>query len=378
MLVEVSPVQALSAADYSVWRQLCAENVGYASPFLCPSFARAVAMERRDLQVAIGRENGAPVMFWPFHRRPGGLLRPLATPLSDWHGPVIAPGYTINPAELVSRCGGSAVRFSALADPSGSFSGAGKKTEISWAMDLSGGAAAYRAALKSRQAKSLANTARCARKAEREIGPLRFTFQDPSIDAFERVIAWKRERFAETGKYDIFQVRWIRGLFDRLWRWSDPAFGLVVSTLHFGDRMVAGEIYLRKEDRLHAWISAFDRTLLSYAPGHILTDQMLSVADAENVRRVDFGTGNAEYKSRWCLSEDEIADVVVYAASSAGRLRASARGAWERVTPALGASNTLLAKARGRADHVFAAQGNLLGGAVALAATISSRRYGMT
>ena len=229
-------------------------------------------------------------------------------------------------------------------------------------------------ALCAEQAKSLANTARCLRKAERELGPVRYCFQDPSKEGLSAIFAWKRQKFRETGGYDVLAAAWIRDLFDVLWRWPAPGFGLVFSTLYFGDRLAAGEVYLRAGDQMHAWIAAYDRDLAVYAPGHILTDKMLDAAPTHGVRVVDFGAGNDDYKARWCLSRRPIREAVVYGASISGRMREAMGAQWRSAAAKLGPVNTVLSRARGLTDHIFSTHGNWAAGAVAFAAAAWDRR----
>lgn len=350
-----------------------AGSKGYASPFLSPEFAQAVGEVRADTSVAMVSQGGAPLGYWAFHRRPGGVLRPVGAPVSDWQGPVLSPGVQIDGAKLVRACGGHVVRFDGLADPDQRLNVEWRGVAASWLIDLSDGAAAYRNRLKVAQGKHLANTARCRRKAEREIGPVRFHYQDASREAYSQVFAWKKQQFRETRKYDVLSPAWIRNLFDVLWRWPRPEFGLVLCTVYFGDRLAAGEVFLRQGGQLHAWIAAYDRALAAYAPGHILSDLMMDVAPDHGVHTIDFGAGSDAYKSRWCLDSRAISQALVYGACTLSQTRAALRNGVRSL--AVGPAKPLLTRVRGFTDHVFAAQANLLTGASSLAtATVSQFR----
>jgi CelD/BcsL family acetyltransferase involved in cellulose biosynthesis len=376
MDVDVVRAGRLTAGDQAAWQAFSVAASAFSSPFLSPSFAQAVSQVRRDVWVAVGKDHHGPAAFWAFHRRPAGFLRPVGAPLSDVQGVVARPGLELDLPALLTASGGSVARFSALPDAGVGRGGLRLGRHDNWVIDLAEGGQAYLAQLKTREAKHLANTARCARKAEREIGPVQFAFQDRSRDALDLLIAWKRARFRETGKHDLFSAPWINGLFDVLWRWPDPDFGLVFSTVRFGDRLAAGEVYLRRGERLHAWISGFDRDLSTYAPGHILTARMIEQSESEGVKRIDFGVGSDEYKSKWCLSTEPLWEVAAHGAAPLARLRAAAFERWRGTSGGLGVANRLLTKARGRADHIFAAQGSWAGAGLALAITILGRRHG--
>jgi CelD/BcsL family acetyltransferase involved in cellulose biosynthesis len=375
----ILPVTELSAEWRAQWRAYAANAPVQASPFLTLDFAEAVAQVRPDLRVGVvlGRDGQADG-FLAFHRRPGGLLRPAAAPVSDWQGPILRPGATVDMATLVAACGGDVMRFAGISPIAEHFAKQAEAPVRSWYIDLKDGVEAYRARLKAQEGKSLANAARCARKVEREIGPLRLNYQEPDATAFRTVIDWKRERFNTTGKHDIFKAGWIYRLFWALYRWPRADFGLVFTTLYFGDRLAAGEIYLRSGGNLHAWISSYDRELLSYGPGHILTDMILNAASRAGVKRIDFGQGNDEYKSKWCLDFDPIAEAVVYARTPLGVMRGAAFERWRKASPALGGANDILRRVRGRADHVFATHSNWMGAASALAVTMVGRRQGIS
>ncbi len=373
LVAELIRMDALAPEDRAAWLALCQGDPVHGSPFLWPHFAEAVASVRDDVRLALFRTPDAQARrpntacgFFAFHRRPGGLARPAGAPVSDWQGPVLRADAGVTPGALLSACGVDALRMTGVRPDLPMYAGRTHRPVRSWYIDLAGGAPEYLAALKRTQPKHLANTARCGRKAEREIGPVRFCFHDPDPTVLATIIAWKRARFRATGKHDIFTAAWIRALFDRLARSDDPDFGLVVATVRFGDRLAAGEIYLRGGDRLHAWIAAYDRELLSYAPGQILTERMLAEASAHGVRRIDFGPSNDEYKSRWCLDWEPIAQAVLHADTPGGLIRSRAMAGWRQAQPALGRASRLVSRLRGGSEHVIAAQGGWILGVMAL------------
>ena len=90
--VETIHPSLLSAVDAVLWRSLAASEESFGNPLLGPDFAQAVGKVREDARVAVVRRAGETVGFLPFHRRPGGLARPIGSPLSDYHGLVSRPG----------------------------------------------------------------------------------------------------------------------------------------------------------------------------------------------------------------------------------------------------------------------------------------------
>jgi CelD/BcsL family acetyltransferase involved in cellulose biosynthesis len=350
------------------WRALQSAHRDYASPFLSLDFALAVAAQRSDVRVAILHHKGAPAGFLPVHVRRGAFLRPIGAPFSDWQGPVLAADAPFDPAGALKACKADAIRFTGLIDPFNRFGGYQSIKRASWLIDLSAGEEAYRRDIHAVYAKHINNTKRCERKAAREIGPVRFTFHTPDHAILDTLIQWKRHQFAATARHDVLSAAWSRAMLHTLLDWRGD-IGVVMSTLHFGDRLAAVEYYLRNGPLLHAWIASYDRTLANYAPGHILTDQMISAAKDQGVTRIDFGAGNDAYKAKWCLDSHPVLETVVHAQTAAGRARASASRAMRAVAPAIGLGGEISERVQRRLDQIIAADVTWLRAAASLMRT---------
>lgn len=350
-------VRALPASDFgpaeaAAWRSLRANAPVYRSPFFAPEYIAAIGSVRSDVHIAFLESDGQPKLGFAYHRRPGGFLRPLGAPWSDWQGPIMAAHVDIDPGELLDVCGGHAIRFTTLADPFDRFRSGRERTAGSWYMDFSDGAVAYRAALEEAQKSNLVNTRRVTRKAEREIGPVRFTMNDPDREAFAQLIRWKRERFAAEGSYDILSVAWVDSLMNRLWEARTEPFGGCLSTVRFGDRLAAATFHLRDRNQWVSWIMGYDPDLGAYGPGRILIDQFIAHVDVHGVRSVEFGGGGDDYKSKWCLAKMPVHEALWHGRRWSARMRASAWRGWGAASRVFGPANSVLRRVRSRTDHI--------------------------
>jgi CelD/BcsL family acetyltransferase involved in cellulose biosynthesis len=352
-----------------------AQTPALASPVLSPDFAIAVSNVRRDTTLALIGPRHAPSGFWAFHRRPDNFLRPAGAPLADWTGPILNADCTIDPVAFVGACNGVAARFPGLADPLQRFRAHWvADADRDWRIDLSSGVSAYRARLEAAQHKHLQNTLRCARKAAREIGEIGYTFDDRAPDVCAALFDWKRRQLQATGRHDFFGPAWTRALIERILDHPTPSLRTIVSSLRFGDRLAAAELYLRAGSLMHAWIAVYDRELAAYAPGHILTDCMLDAAESHGVQVIDFGAGNDAYKSRWYLESVPIYEALVHSANITGVVRRTMHRGWKAARPLTGNAGDTIARARRRFDQVASVEAAWMGAARGMVSALIARR----
>src|SRR5579862_4370585 len=88
----------------SIWRELQNANPELANPCFSPEFTQAVASVRRDVEVALIEQGGGIVAIFPFQRRLGSRGIPVGGIVSDYHGLICRPEFSINPGELLKGC----------------------------------------------------------------------------------------------------------------------------------------------------------------------------------------------------------------------------------------------------------------------------------
>ena len=138
----------------------------------------------------------------------------------------------------------------------------------------------------------LPDSRRRQRKLERDLGPLRFIFDDARDETFETCVRWKSAQYRETGLPDMFaqprNVELFRRLRDR---------GVVVlSSLSAGDRLVAAHLGGMAEGRHAWWVPAYDPELAGYSPGRLMLHEILRESHARGHREFDFLIGDEAYK----------------------------------------------------------------------------------
>jgi CelD/BcsL family acetyltransferase involved in cellulose biosynthesis len=288
--IETIAVSQLGEVERVLWRGFRAADPALASPYFDLRFVEAASAVAPGARLAVIREDGAVRGFLPFQQR-GGLLQPLAAPLSDFHGLVAAPGLSV--ATLLPRLAGvRRARFGGLVG-AGEADLQGLSPRRAMAADLSQGFEAY---LAGRDARFLKDKRRRRRALERDHGPLSFSFERPTPQQIDYVIAHKRAQIARTHQYDVFACGWTIELVHELAKVDAPDFGLRLAALKAGDTLVAAELGLTSGARHHLWFPIYDPAYAKYSPGGLMTVDTLETAAARGITRVDFGVDADAYK----------------------------------------------------------------------------------
>jgi len=291
------PADQLTPAHIEAWARLQRADPAVDSPYFRPEFTQAVAAVRNDVRVAVLEEDGEAAGFFPFQRGRWGIGRPVGGPLSDFQGIIVRPGLAWSADELVRGCGLRAWDFNHLVAEQKSFHPFHRVQAESPFMDLSAGFEAYQEERQKAGSMLLRQTLRKARKAEREVGPLRFEVHTADAHAFAALIAWKEEQYRRTRAANVFAFGWTRKLLEGILAHANEEFAGLLSALYFGDRLAAVHLWMRSRAVLHSWFPAYEADLRSYSPGLVLLLEMARRAPALGVRRMDLGKGVKDYKS---------------------------------------------------------------------------------
>jgi CelD/BcsL family acetyltransferase involved in cellulose biosynthesis len=286
----------LTAQQVACWTELQEAAAGLESPYFRPEFTLDVAAVRKDAEVAVFERGGEPVGFLPFQRTGWAVGRPVGWPLCDFQGAIVSPEVDWDPVEMVRTCGLSVWEFDHLLVEQARFAPHHVARADSPYIDLSGGFDAYVAERRRAGSALMTQVLRKARKAERELGSLRFEAHadDPAVLA--TLIAWKRAQYQRTDARDVLGYRWVRALIERILARRDPAFRGLLSALYVGDRLAAVHLGMRSRRTLHWWFPAYDRELEEYSPGLLLLVEIARAAPSLGVARIDLGKGMERYK----------------------------------------------------------------------------------
>lgn len=152
--------------------------------------------------------------------------------------------------------------------------------------------AAFEALVGQRLGNLLPDSRRRQRKLERDLGPLRFTFDDQRPEVFDACVRWKSAQYRETGLPDLFARPQNVELFRRLRRRGVA----VLSSLFAGDRLVAAHLGGLADGRHAWWVPAYDPALAGYSPGRLMLHEILRESHARGHREFDFLIGDEAYK----------------------------------------------------------------------------------
>ncbi len=298
MTWDVLPARELSAEVCSAWERLCAGNPELTSPYFSPRFAVHVGAVRSRAMIGVYSESGQIRAVLPFERGVLGLGRPIAGPVSDYQALIAAPGFEMDPREVVRGCGLSAWCFDHLLASQTAFAPFHTRVVESPVLDLSGGYEAYIEARKAEGSQEIRNLPRKARKMEREVGPIRFEARSTDREAMAALLRWKSEQCLATSHADVFKPHWTRDLVERIWGDRTDSFEGILSTLHAGDTLVAAHFGMRSSTVWHWWFPVYNHEHAQYSPGIILLMKMAEVAPSMGLNAIDFGKGDSEYKNR--------------------------------------------------------------------------------
>jgi CelD/BcsL family acetyltransferase involved in cellulose biosynthesis len=165
-------------------------------------------------------------------------------------------------------------------------------------VDVTGGLDGYLGRASRSGKDNLGQARRRAAKAERELGPVRFTAESVDAGDLDRVVELKRAQYTATGARDYFAEPDRRALLDGLLKIRDTEFGGILSTVYAGPHLLAAHFGMRADHVLHWWFPVYDTEFGHLAPGWILLRELIMAAPALGVTRIDLGRGDDEYKRR--------------------------------------------------------------------------------
>lgn len=327
--IEVLRPSELSAQRVARWGELQAADIVLDSPFLSPNWARAVERAQgqgaHDFRVVVASEGGRDLGFLPL--RTGAITAmPVGAPMCDYQGVIAEAGAEIDPKALIRAAGVQRYDFSCMLESQSAFAPYARGRDLIHVIDLAEGYEAYEAQRKAAGSGVLKDCDKKRRKAEREVGEVRFTAVSRSRTDFDKLVAWKSHQFQTTGQTDIFKKGWTRRLIQDLFESRDPDCGATLFTLHFGDELAAVHLHMHGRRTFHAWLIAHDDAYERYSPGILLFQDILKWMDGSPYQRMDLGPGDYRYKRSLANSGQWVTYGFVGLASPAALLREAAYG----------------------------------------------------
>jgi len=295
LIIKVKRAHELSETDRTAWAALRASNPHNYSPYFHLDYTVLLSELREDVFIACLYENDLPVAFLSFQGE--RFARPVGAPMTDYHGLICKPDANIDVVEILRGAGIGAYHFSAAVNPQ--MTSHFQSEDEGVMMNIEAGAKLWREARDGSYRRHLKSNRRRIRKASEDIGEPRCVWQSQDPAVFDQLIEWKKQKFVETGKYDVLSADWTMELLQRLWARRDSALRCELQALYFGERLAAIDLGLSDGEIFHSWIVAYDGELHSYAPGIQLLEGLIDASENLGYKRIDLGVGTDGYKRHY-------------------------------------------------------------------------------
>jgi len=297
MKVRVIRPEELTPQQIQLWSGMMRVEDVTDGPFFHPEYVITLGRFREPVRVAVITENDQAIAFFPFEQH-GKTGRPLGINLCDFQGIVRAPEVQLDAQKLLDACGLTSWHFDHVIASQPEFQVGHLRVEDSPYIDLSSGFDAYAEQQKQAGRKLIPKINTFRRKAERDLGPVRFEWHTTERDVFETLLKWKSAQRGQTGTFDILQSEWVSQTLDALRKVHSEDFGGVLSALYINDTLAAASLNMKTSTVLHMWFMTYDIAFGLYSPGHILTLATIQAAAERGILRVDLGRGENAYKKR--------------------------------------------------------------------------------
>jgi len=280
-----------------LWRQFQSSSDELCSPFFSPEFTLAVGAARLDAMVAIIKEDGVVQGLFPYHRCEGGVAKPIGGQICDYQGIVHAPQFSADGAALLRACGLTAYDFNHAPLNQTALRAGGYHFTSSPHIDLAQGYEAYAADRAGAWDEAMRHVRRRRRKIEREIGPLRFEYHDPSDDIYRSHVAMRNHLYTRANVKSLLGCgSWIDRTLSAIRTTNHRHFAGLMTTLYAGDRLIAAHFGMRSQKVWHWWFSSYDTEVSNYGPGIMLILEAARHAPMAGLSIIDFGRGDSPYK----------------------------------------------------------------------------------
>ncbi|MBW3618432.1 MAG: GNAT family N-acetyltransferase [Proteobacteria bacterium] len=111
--IEVVTIASLGPSEWEAWDAFVGSSPNLSSPFFQSGYCRIAGEIAPRAKMAVIHRGGRIEAFVPFQRR-GREIQPLAAPLTDYHGPVAAPGTRVDLAVVLQAVKAGSFRFTGL------------------------------------------------------------------------------------------------------------------------------------------------------------------------------------------------------------------------------------------------------------------------
>jgi CelD/BcsL family acetyltransferase involved in cellulose biosynthesis len=325
----------LDATLRDAWHAIRRGQPALASPYFCPEYVEIAARVRGGVEIAILEDGGDVAGFLPFERTIWNTARPVGGKLSDFQAAIALPDSAWKMDDMLSACRLRQWEFDHVLAEQPQWAPFHTRVRPSPYIDLSRGAEHYFAERKSAGVRSISQAWRKLKKLEREVGPLRFEWNEPTAAVLKQLRAWKSQQYIATGQNDLFASRRQTQFLQQIATATGERFAGVTCTLYAGEQLAAVHLGMRSDNVLHYWFPAYEPQLSKYSPGLGLILLLAEQAAERGMTKLDLGKGDEEYKQSFASASTPVAEGIVAAGSFSRALRSSwqATREWVKASP---------------------------------------------
>ncbi|AKG20657.1 GNAT family N-acetyltransferase [Calothrix sp. 336/3] len=298
MDIQIISADKLTKEHLSVWSYIQQNNPLLGSPYFSPEYTSIVAEAKGDVLVAIIKDAGEIVGFFPFEKNSWPIARPVAWQIADYQTLVLKSGFNFDIREFVESCNLKIWNFCNMPNtilPEQQFHKL--REEPSYIIDVSAGYDSY---IEERNLRSdwIKKTIKMMRKVERDLGEIRFVPQLDDESVLNLMMRWKSEQYARMNTYDRFQIDWLKQVVEKVYATRNERFEGMLSALYIGDQVAGIEFGMRTPSVLHSWFSIYNQDFYKYSPGMILQLKIIEYVASQGMKHIDIGAGTDNYKER--------------------------------------------------------------------------------
>ncbi|MFH7320741.1 GNAT family N-acetyltransferase [Desulfurivibrio sp. D14AmB] len=321
MKFSVIPARELTPELTARWSAIQQAEPTLANPYFRPEFTQAVAAVRDDVYIGILEDHNEIKGFFPFHRKWGGVAKPVGLGLSDYHGVIAQAESRWGVAELLRGCKLVRWEFDHLLTTQSQWLPYQISTLPSPIINTAQSYQQYEETRLKLDGKQLKETYRKISRLEREKGAHTFVLNSKDPEVFQAMIDWKRKQCQRTGAVDYFGLDWTVELVKIIHQADSEYFGGVLSAVYVGDKLAAVHFGMRSNNVLHSWFPGYDEAFQPYSPGLILLVELIRSCCTNHIQYIDLGRDMVTYKKKFMTDAIPVAQGCVEMPSLLNRAR---------------------------------------------------------
>jgi myo-inositol-1-phosphate synthase len=296
--VDVVVSADLTAEHVDAWRALHGARADLQSPFLTSQFTRIAGACMPDVYVAVLRNAGRIVGFFPFQRVAPASARPVAHGFNDCQAVVCAADAAWSADGLLSGCQLERFAFDHLLATQAQFARFHTAVGFSPRIDLRRGVAAWKRQLRAQGRRHLARLESKRRRLERDHGPVTLHPHVRDHVLLRQLLDMKGAQWARSGVADKFTVPWVDRFMHALLDWEDADGAGLLTILELHGRPIAMHFGPRSRTVWSYWTTVYDAEFRKYSPGLVMLLLMAEAAPALGIDYIDLGPEDFDYKRR--------------------------------------------------------------------------------